>query len=404
MPGLRTFSATVSVRGGARWEDEARSGWSHFLEHLVFKGAGEMSARDIVERIEAEGGTINASTGYERTSFDVRGLEGSLPLAMQVLSDLLFRPTLDAAEVEREKDVVAQEIAEAFDTPDDHVFEMAQTRAFAGQPLGRPILGSVASLKPATRADMADWRARLYSPDRMVVAVSGAVEEAELLALAERWFGAETSVAADAPEAARFTGGEAKLTRRIEQANLVFETPGLAAGDPGLPAIRLFSEILGGGMASRLFQTAREERGLAYAVDAWHEPHEDCGVMGIYAGSAAERAVELAELAAEQTLDLAGAGPRADELSRARAVLKAGLWMADESPSSRAGRAAAQTLIHGAPIATQATVAALEATTADDLRTTATRVLSTRASATAVLGPRAAGTAGGAFARRLAAG
>ena len=404
MPGLRTFSATVAVRGGARWEDETRSGWSHFLEHLVFKGAGDMSARDIVERIEAEGGTINASTGYERTHFDIRGLEGSLPLALQVLSDLLFRPTLDAAEVEREKDVVAQEIAEAFDTPDDHVFEMAQTCAFAGQPLGRPILGSVASLKPATRAEMVDWRARLYSPDRMVLAVSGAVGEVELLALAERWFGAEPAIAVEQPAPARFTGGEAKLTRRIEQANLVFETPGLSATDPDLPALRLFSEILGGGMASRLFQTAREERGLAYAIDAWHEPHDDCGVLGVYAGSAADRAVELAELAAEQILDLATAGPRADELSRARAVLKAGLWMADESPASRAGRAAAQTLVHGAPQATESTVTALETATGDDLRRAAGRALSTGVAATAVLGPRSAGAAGGAFARRLAAG
>ena len=404
MPGLRTFSATVAVRGGARWESEAQSGWSHFLEHLVFKGAGDMSAREIVERIEAEGGSINASTGYERTSFDVRGLEGSLPLALQVLSDLVFRPTLDPQEVEREKDVVAQEIAEAFDTPDDHVFEMAQTRAFAGQPLGRPILGSVASLKPATRAGMADWRARLYSPDRMVVAVSGAVDEAELLALAETWFGSETGVAAEAPEVAQFTGGEAKLARRIEQANLVFELPGLAANDADLPTLRLFSEILGGGMASRLFQTAREERGLAYAIDAWHEPHEDCGVLGIYAGAAAERAVELAELAADQILDLAGNGASEVELKRAKAVLKAGLWMADESPASRAGRAAAQTLIHGAPVATEDLVAAMEAVTGAELKTAGARTIASGKAATAVLGPRAAAGAGGAFARRLAAG
>ena len=185
MPGLKTLAVVAAVKGGARWEDEARSGWSHLLEHLVFKGAGDMAAREIVERIEAQGGTINAATGYERTSFEVRGLQGSLGLSMQVLSDLLFRPTLDPDEIEREKDVVAQEIAEAFDTPDDHVFEMVQTRAFAKQPLGRPILGSVASLKPADKASVEAWRARLYSPDRMVVSVSGAVDETELLALAE---------------------------------------------------------------------------------------------------------------------------------------------------------------------------------------------------------------------------
>ncbi len=404
MSGLRTLAVTVAVRGGARWEAEHQSGWSHLLEHLVFKGAGDMGAKDIVERVEAEGGSINAATGYERTSFDIRGLDGSLPLAMQVLADLVFRPTLDPADIEREKDVVAQEIAEAFDTPDDHVFEMAQTRAFSGQPLGRPILGSVASLKPVTRESISDWRARLYSPDRMVVSVSGAVDEGELLTLSEKWFGQETPASVEAPSVAHFTGGHAKLARRIEQANLVFELPGVSATDPDFAALRLFTEILGGGMASRLFQSAREERGLAYAVDAWHEAHEDTGVLGIYAGAAADRSVELAEVAAEQTLSLATDGPTDAELSRAKAVLKAGLWMSDESPASRSGRMAAQTLIHGEPVATETSVVRLEATTAQDLNRAAGRVLQPKRTATAVLGPRSAGAAGTAFANRLSAG
>jgi len=401
MPGLRTLALTVAVRGGARWETEARSGWSHLLEHLVFKGAGEMGARDIVERIEAEGGSINAATGYERTSFEVRALDGSLGLAMQVVSDLVFRPTLDPAEIDREKDVVAQEIAEAFDTPDDHVFEMAQTKAFAGQPMGRPILGSVESLKPATREAIADWRARLYSPDRMVVSVSGAVDEAELLALAGRWFGGAVVMPADAPEPALFKGGESKLSRRIEQANLVFQMPALKATDPALPAMRLFAEILGGGMASRLFQSAREERGLAYAIDAYHEAYEDTGVLGVYAGAAADRAVELAQVCADEIRSLAVEGPTDSELSRARAVQKAGLWMSDESPASRAGRNAAQTLIHGGPVSSDASVARIEAVTAEDLRAVGRRLLASGLSATAVLGPKAANGAGAAFAARL---
>ena len=401
MPGLRTLALTVAVKGGARWEPEDRSGWSHLLEHLVFKGAGEMGARDIVERIEAEGGSINAATGYERTSFDVRALHGSLPLAMQVVSDLVFRPRLDPAEIEREKDVVAQEIAEAFDTPDDHVFEMAQTQAFAGQPLGRPILGSVDSLAAADQATMRAWRARLYSPDRMVVAVSGAVDEDELLNLAERWFGDAAPAPAEAPSPAAFVGGAASLSRRIEQANLVFELPGVAASDPAAPAMRVFGKILGGGMASRLFQTAREERGLAYAIDAWHDPYDDGGVLGVYAGAAAERAVELAELTAEQIRDLADHGPAEAELSRARAVLRAGLWMSDESPASRAGRMAAQTLMFDRPIPSEETALRIDAVTAEAVRAVGQRTLATRRAATAVLGPRAAAPAGRAFAARL---
>ena len=398
MPGLRTLALTVAVRGGAKWESAATSGWSHCLEHLVFKGAGEMGAREIVERIEAEGGSLNAATGYERTSFEVRALQGSLPLAMQVVSDLVFRPTLDAAEIEREKDVVAQEIAEAFDTPDDHVFEMAQTQAFAGQALGRPILGSVKSLKPIDRETIGAWRARLYSPDRMVVCASGAVDETELLALAERWFGGETATAAAEPETPRFTGGSASLTRRIEQANLVFQLPAPSAMDPAYPAMRLASEILGGGMASRLFQSAREERGLAYAIDSYHEPYENAGILGIYAGAAADRAEELAQVCAAELKALANDGPTAAELSRARAVLNAGLWMSDESPAARAGRAAAQVLIFGRLLPSQEMADAVLAQTAEDVRAAAAFCLSQGRAATAVLGPKAAAPAGAAFA------
>lgn len=397
MPGLRTLALTVAVKGGARWEPEDRSGWSHLLEHLVFKGAGDMGARDIVERIEADGGSINAATGYERTSFDVRALHGSLPLAMQVVSDLVFRPTLDPAEIEREKDVVAQEIAEAFDTPDDHVFEMAQTQAFAGQPLGRPILGSVESLAAADRATMQGWRARLYSPDRMVVAVSGAVDEDELLSLSEQWFGDAAAAPADAPAPAAFTGGAASLSRRIEQANLVFQLPGVGASDAAAPAMRVFSEILGGGMASRLFQTAREERGLAYAIDAWHDPYDDTGILGVYAGASADRAAELATLTAEQIRLLAEDGPSEGELSRARAVLKAGLWMSDESPASRAGRLAAQTLMFDRPIPSAETADRIDAVTVDGARAAGQRALEPRRAATAVLGPKSAASAGRAF-------
>lgn len=401
MPGLRTFALTVAVQGGARWEPPERSGWSHLLEHLVFKGAGDMGAREIVERIEAEGGSINAATGYERTSFDVRGLDGSLSLALQVVSDLVFRPRLDPAEIEREKDVVAQEIAEAFDTPDDHVFEMAQTRAFTDQPLGRPILGSVDSLAPADPVGVANWRAQLYSPDRMVVAVSGAVDEGELLTLAERWFGQAPAKAAAAPAPAVFHGGHATLSRRIEQANLVFQLPAPGATDPDLPALRLLTEILGGGMASRLFQSAREDRGLAYAIDAYHDPYADIGLLGIYAGAAADRAVELAQVCAAELRTLAEQGPTAAELSRAKAVLNASLWMSDEAPASRAGRAAAQTLIFGAPIASDVTQASVMAQTADDLRRVAAACLAPGRAATAVLGPRAASKAGTAFADAL---
>ncbi|HEY0052024.1 MAG TPA: pitrilysin family protein [Caulobacteraceae bacterium] len=400
MPGLRTLSVTLAAAGGARDEDEARSGWSHLLEHLVFKGAGDMGAREIVERIEAEGGSINAATGHERTSFSVRALAGGLPLALQVLSDLVFRPTLNEDEIVREKDVVAQEIAEAFDTPDDQVFEMAQAKAFAGQSLGRPILGSVESLAPADRGGIDVWRRSLYAPNRMALCVSGAVDEQELLQMAERWFGDQPASPALERAPATFEGGAARLARSIEQANLVFTLPAPGHADPDLPATRLFSEILGGGMASRLFQEAREQRGLAYAIDSWFEAYADVGVLGVYAGSAAGKAREVAEVTAQVIRDMAG-GVTDAELARAKVQLKAGHYIAEESPASRADRYAAQQLIYGGPVSTEDSVARLEAVTVGDLRRVADRTLEARRSASAVLGPRAALPAAAAFDKAL---
>ena len=190
MAGLESFALSVVAGRGARQEPAERSGWSHLLEHMVFKGAGGRSAREIVEAIELKGGQINAATGYERTSFQIRALKGGLELGLRTCADLILEPALDAAELEREKQVVGQEIAESEDTPDDHVFELAQAAAYAGQPLGRPILGEVATVETAESATLEAWRAGLYAPDRLVISASGAVDEDELLALAEDAFGA----------------------------------------------------------------------------------------------------------------------------------------------------------------------------------------------------------------------
>lgn len=399
--GARTFALAVAIDGGSRHEAEGQGGWSHLLEHMVFKGAGDMDAREIVERIERDGGSINASTGHERTVFEVRGMEGALPTAVQVLADLVQRPWLDAQELEREKDVIAQEIAEAFDTPDDHVFDMAQSRAFADQGLGRPILGSVEALAGAERDALEDWRARLYSPGGVVVAASGAVDPQALIDAVEMRFQPGRGVVERAELPARFTGGAATLTRRIEQANLVFLMPGCGATDADLPAFRLLAEILGGGMASRLFQEAREKRGLAYAIDAWHDVYADAGLLGVFAGCAPDRAADLAAVCAEQLADLATRGPTAEELARAKAVLKAGLWMSEESLADRAGRLATQALTYGAPRLTEALAASLDAQTTEQVRAAAHRAVSQGAAASAVLGPRAAHRAGGTLARAL---
>ena len=400
MEGLQSLALSVVVRGGARWESEAYNGWSHLLEHMVFKGAGERSAQDIVEAIEGQGGQINAATGYERTSFQVRCLKGGLPLAVEVLTDLVRQPILNAADLEQEKGVIGQEIAEAADQPDDRVFDLAQSRAFSGQAMGRPILGEPETIGTATPETLRAYHEALYDPSRIVVSAAGAVDEDELLALAMAAFGdARSNGASLAPEVASFASGSLAEARKLEQAHLVLLLNGVSARDPDYFAMRLFAEALGGGMASRLFQVVREARGLAYAIDAYCENYEDVGLFGIYAGTSAGDAGEAARLSAEQVLLLAEA-PTVAELARAKAQLKSHLFMARESPLSRAEQAAGQLHLFDRLFTPESLAEGVDAVTLEDLRRVGGRLVQ-GGLASAVLGPKKAGGAGEAFAARL---
>jgi predicted Zn-dependent peptidase len=400
MPDLETLAVSVVAGRGARAEAEAQSGWAHLLEHMVFKGAGDRSALGIVEVIEAAGGQINAATGYERTSFQVRALKGGLALALEVLADLVLRPTLDAGELEREKSVIGQEIAEAADAPDDRVFDLAQNKAYGDQALGRPILGEVHTIGTADPAALGVFRASQYAPDRLVISAAGAVDEDELLALVERLFGSEPAIEGVQPAPATFAGGFAVETRRLEQAHTVLLLPGVGARDPAYFAQRLFAEALGGGMSSRLFQEARERLGLAYAIDAYGESYADTGIFGIYAGTAAGDASRTAEVVAAQLLSLAERIEDA-ELNRCKAQLKASLFMARESPLARAEQAAGQTLLFDKVFSTGDIAQALDAIGSGDIRAFGETLLQPRQTAGAVLGPKSASKAGDAFVRAL---
>lgn len=404
IPGLESLALSVVVKGGARWESPATAGWAHMLEHMVFKGAGERSARDIAEAIEAEGGQINAATGQERTSFQVRCLKGGLPLAMAVLADLVRRPTIDPAELEREKDVIAQEIAEAADQPDDQVFELALGAAFGPHPLGRPILGTVESLAPATRDTLSAFHRGLYAPERIVVSASGAMDDEELLRLAEALFG-DMPVASglESPSAPSFAGVHSTEKRKLEQAHLVLMLPGLNRHHPDIYAQGVFVEILGGGMSSRLFQEVRESRGLAYAIDGYEDVYEDAGLIGVYAGTAADKAADAARLAAEITKRLATDATPA-ELSRAKAQVRAGYFMRREQPLNRAEMNAAQALFFDRLLPTAEVATAIDAVGLGDLRRVGESIVGAAASASAVLGPAKALSAGEVFAETLAKG
>ncbi|PHY17969.1 pitrilysin family protein [Caulobacter sp. BP25] len=401
MPGLETLALSVVAGRGAAYEDPARSGWSHLLEHMVFKGAGQRSARDIVEVIESAGGSINAATGYERTSFQVRALKGGLDLGMDVIADLVRRPTLDPADLAREKQVVAQEIAEAADAPDDYVFDLIQRASWGDHPVGRPILGSDATVEAAGVEALSDWRAALYAADRLVVSATGAVEEAELMAAAERAFGdLPEAPGAAVPEAASFIGGPQAEARKLEQSHLVFMLPACGSRDHDYFALRIFAEVLGGGMSSRLFQEAREKRGLAYNIDAYADTYADHGALGIYAGCAASDAVETAKVCAGEVAKLVAQIDDA-ELARAKAQLKAHMFMAREQPLSRAEQGAGQVLLFDRLYAPAELAAEVDAVTAADVTRLGRRLLADGRAASAVLGAKTSLKAALAFDKTL---
>ncbi|MFY8210361.1 MAG: M16 family metallopeptidase, partial [Caulobacter sp.] len=355
------------------------------------------SARDIVEVIENQGGSINAATGYERTSFQVRALKGGLDLGMDVVADLVRRPTLDPADLTREKQVVAQEIAEAADAPDDYVFDLIQRASWGDHPVGRPILGCDETVNAASVEALSDWRADLYAADRLVIAATGAVEEDQLMAAAERAFGdLPATPGAAVPQSATFVGGPQAEARKLEQVQLVFMLPACGAREDDYFALRIFAECLGGGMSSRLFQEAREKRGLAYNIDAYADTYADHGALGIYAGCAASDAVETAKVCADELLKLADRIEEA-ELARAKAQLKAHMFMAREQPLSRAEQGAGQILLFDRLYPPAELAREVDAVTSEDVARLGRRLLSAGRAATAVLGAKSALKAGEAF-------
>jgi len=293
---------------------------------------------------------------------------------------------------------VAQEIAEAADAPDDLVFELAQTAAFEGQPLGRPILGTPASIGATTPETLNAWRASLYGPRTLVVSASGAVDEDDLLRLVERDFGGagDDAPPLEAQGPATFTGGQRPVAKTLEQASLVLLLPAVGVRDDAYFALRLLAEVLGGGMASRLFQEARENRGLAYAIDAYSETYADTGVLGVFAGCAAKDAAELARVAAGEIAGMLTPVGHS-ELARAKAQLKGAMFMGREGALARAEQAAGQVLLFGRTLDPAEVAAEVDAVTPDDLVKLTERILAPGRSAVAVLGPKTSLKAAPAF-------
>ena len=375
MPGLETANIALFADVGSRHEDERVNGLAHLFEHMVFKGAGGRSARQISEAIEDVGGELNACTERDQTSFTAAVLSDHVGLAVELLGDLVCRPAFDPAELEREAEVVLQELAEAEDTPSDIIFDHLWSQAFAGQALGRSILGSEESVREIEQDDLFAWRDRHYRGGSMVLSAAGAVEHEAVVALAERHFGALSG--GEAPEAApaRFTAEARHERAKADQAQitLAHAAPGQKADD--YLAARLFADIAGGGASSRLFQAVREERGLAYTVSAGLHGHDELGLLHVHAATARKEG-KAAQALIDEVLHETAAGLEQRELDRARIQIRAGQAMALETPWGLAAQAARQWLVHGRLIGREELAAKLAALTVDDVRAAGVRMLS----------------------------
>ncbi|MFK7939894.1 MAG: M16 family metallopeptidase [Roseovarius sp.] len=346
MPGLQSAAIGVWVLAGARHEKASENGIAHFLEHMAFKGTKTRSALQIAEAIEDVGGYINAYTSREVTAYYARVLAEDVPLALDVVADILRNPVFDPHEIEVERGVILQEIGQALDTPDDIIFDWLQEKAYPDHPLGRTILGPEERVRAFSRADLESFVGQQYVPGQMILSAAGGVDHDALVRAAEALFADMPAKPCHVPAKARFAGGESRHIKDLEQAHfaLAFESPDYS--DDRIYAAQIYSSALGGSMSSRLFQEIREKRGLCYTIYAQAGAYADTGMTTIYAGTSADQLEGLAQITVDE-MKRAADDMTQSEIDRARAQMKAGLLMGLESPSNRAERLARMLQIWG---------------------------------------------------------
>lgn len=401
MDHLESVTVGLWVGAGSRFEGAREHGLAHLLEHMAFKGTRRRSARDIAEEIESVGGDLNAVTSPEATAYFARVLKPDLPLGLDLLSDIVINPTFDGAELVREKDVIIQEILATNDNPDDVIYDLVHENAFPNQALGRSILGTAESVSALGAEDLLGFRDRRYSARRMVLAAAGALDHADLLKLAGEHFGAVGGFAVADPPPALYRSGLCASPIRFEQGHVVVAYRGPAYSDGDYYAGQMLATILGGGMSSRLFQEAREARGLCYSIYAFCWGLSDTGLFGVHAATAPERYDELLEVVAGEIRRLAEEPVRREELERARAQLKAGLLMSLESTGARAEQLALQTLAFGAPLPIGEVIAKVDAVTMEAVQWAAGKVFDASAPTLACVGPSGLAVDGKGWARKL---
>ena len=385
MDSVETVSVGAWIGVGTRQEAPEFNGVAHMLEHMAFKGTASRSARDIAEQVEAVGGSMNAHTSREQTAYVVKVLKEDLPLAVDILADILLRSTYDAGELQRERTVILQELGQAEDTPDDIIFDHFQETAFPQQALGRPVLGKAEIIESLPREALVDFRLRHYGAPGMIVVAAGNLDHDAFVELVRKEF-ADLAPAADASyETARYVGGDYRDDQELEQVHLVLGFPGVSFTDPDYYGSVVLATLLGGGMSSRLFQEIREQRGLAYSVSAFSSPYLDGGVFAVYAGTGEKETKDLMAVLLEQLCGVRDPAPE-DEVKRARTQMKAGLLMSLESTGARMEGLGSQLLIYGRPIPVEEIVRRIDGVTPADVARAAQRIFGGRPTV-AAMGP-----------------
>lgn len=375
MPGVKTASLGIWVAAGARYEDGGEHGISHLLEHMAFKGTSKRTALQINEEIENVGGELNAATGIEVTSYYSRLLGKDLPLAFDILSDILTNSSFEQSELAREQSVIVQEIGGAADDPDDVVFDLFQETAFPGQSIGRPILGTPETVRSFTPEKLRAYMAKRYRGSRMIVAAAGAVDHEQLLVAAGKQLASVPGGEMPAPPQAKYAGGVQIRPRKLEQTHLVLGLEGVSYHASDRFAMQAFVNLAGGGGSSRLYQEVRERRGLCYSIQAFHSSYQDAGLFGVAAGADAADTEELTRVVIGELHDAAEKATQA-EVDRAKAQMKVGLLSALESASARADQLGSRLLAFGRAIPFEEIERSIEEISVESVRAAGQKLVS----------------------------
>jgi predicted Zn-dependent peptidase len=387
IPLIESVALGIWVKSGSRSETDAEHGIAHLLEHMAFKGTGKRTAAQIASDIEDVGGEINAATSVETTAYYARVLKDDMPLAIDILSDILTDSNFDDKELKREQHVVLQEIGAAHDTPDDVIFDHFTETAFQKQTIGRAILGTPDSVERITSAELQSFINRQYAGERMVVSAAGAIDHERFVAEIEKRLGTfQPTSEALVPEPARYIGGDYREERDLMDAQVLIGFEGRAYHVRDFYASQLLSMILGGGMSSRLFQEVREKRGLCYSVYAFHWGFSDTGIFGVHAATGEEDLPKLIPVILGE-LKRVSQDLSQEEVDRARAQYRASLLMSGESAASRAGQIARQIMLFGRPIPNEELMERLSKITIERLMDLAGRLFIDTVPTVAAIGP-----------------